>query len=274
MNVPVVLHGPLATHRRGKVLQEALAAVSAAGLPEGRAVLISFADAFQSAELAEQNALIEWTRVPGHLLILVPPFGPGSCERPVTWGVERLAVPPRGGEGLSSILAPEVGYRLTGILQSPALAGAKWSDLSQAVGVYRLHPAAGLFVVTSLPLWSLSVLEAPREMDAWMAALVTLAGEASPAAREEDAPLRRDHYGLLVFLMSAAFTTEEAMLHGLRSSTIFRFSPHQGNALLQELRQRGLVLGVAPTAEAQELVMSSPYAPYVRAIREVSHEAG
>ena len=40
--------------------------------------------------------------------------------------------------------------------------------------------------------------------------------------------------------------------------------------LLKELRDRRLVDGAIPTREAHTLVMQSPYAPYVSAIREVS----
>jgi hypothetical protein len=84
---------------------------------------------------------------------------------------------PRGGEGLAKVLAPEVGYRLTGKLQAPAVPGATWSDLSVAVGSYRLHPAAGLLAVTCLPLWSLAVLDAPGYLESWFTSLVSLAGE-------------------------------------------------------------------------------------------------
>ena len=73
-------------------------------------------------------------------------------------------------KGLAKVLAPEVAYRLTGKLQTPPLPGATWSDLSVCVGSYRLHPAAGLFAVTCLPLWSLAVLDAPEEIENWLAA--------------------------------------------------------------------------------------------------------
>jgi hypothetical protein len=144
VTVPVLLHGALATHRRGKILQEALAATPSTELPDGRAAVLAFAEAFQGAEEGEQARLIEWTRAPGHLLLLLPPFAAAACERPVSWRAERMGSAPRGGEGLAKVLAPEVGYRLTGKLQAPAVPGATWSDLSVAVGSYRLHPAAGL----------------------------------------------------------------------------------------------------------------------------------
>jgi len=270
VNVPVLLHGALATHRRGKVLQEALSATPAQSLPEGRAVVLVFADTFQAAEAEEQSRLVEWTRAPGHLLLLVPPFGRTLCERPVAWRAERIERAPQGGEGIAKVLAPEVAYRLTGRLQTPSVPGATWSDLSVCVGSYRLHPAAGMFAVTCLPIWSLAVLDVAPQVEAWLAHLVDLAGEVRAAQSPEPAALRPDHYGLLVFLLSQSFENEEQALAGLSASTIFRFSVEKGRSLLRELHDRGLVVGAAPTPQARELVMQSPYALYVSAVREVS----
>lgn len=270
MTVPVLLHGTLATHRRGTILRESISAELATELPEGRAVVMAFADAFQGAEESEQSRLVEWTRVSGHLLLLVPPFAAGACERPVWWRAERMESAPRGGEGLAKVLASEVAYRLDGKLQTPAVPGATWSDLSVCVGTYRLHPAAGLFAVTCLPLWSLAVLDTPKELENWLASLVALAGESQPAPKRVETALQPEHYGLLVFLLSNSFEDEEQAIAALRSSPIFRFSPETARSLLKELRDRGLVVGAVPTTEATELVMQSPYAPYVSALREVS----
>jgi hypothetical protein len=270
VTVPVLLHAALATHRRGRVLQEALSATPSTELPDGHAVVLAFADAFQGAEEGEQARLIEWTRASGHLLLLLPPFAAAVCERPVSWRAERMESAPRGGEGLAKVLAPEVGYRLTGKLQTPAVAGSTWSDLSVCVGSYRLHPSAGLFAVTCLPLWSLAVLDAPGDLESWLASLVSLAGEIQPGKTAVATVLSPDHYGFLVFLLSQMFADEEQAIAGLRCSSVFRFSPERGRSLLKELRDRGLVDGAVPTSEAYELVMQSPYAPYVSALREVS----
>jgi hypothetical protein len=271
MTIPVLLHGALATHRRGKILQEALAARLSTELPDGHAAVLAFAEAFQVAEGGEQARLIEWTRAPGHLLLLLPPFAAGACGRPVSWRAERMEAAPRGGEGLAKVLAPEVAYRLTGELQTPAVPGATWSDLSVAIGSYRLHPAAGLFAVTCLPLWSLAVLDAPGDLESWFTSLVSLAGESRPAEVPVATALLPDHYGLLVFLLSQSFADEEQAIGGLLNSSIFRFSPERGRSLLKDLRDQGLVDGAKPTSEAYELVMQSPYAAYVSALREVSN---
>jgi hypothetical protein len=270
MNTPVLLHRSLASHRRGRILQEVVAAVPSTGLPDGGAIMLEFGEAFQAAERAERAQLIGWTKSPGHLLLLVPPFGPAACEVPVMWQGERREGGPRGGQGLAEVLAPEVGYRLTGHLQTPAIPGTTWSDLSVSVGVYRLHPAAGLFAVTMLPLWSLTVLDVASELESWLGSLVQLAGESRMPQAPEVVPLSADHYGFLVYLLSRSFSDEEQAVDGLRSSLIFRISPERGRSLLKDLQGRGLVDGAVPTIAAEELVMQSPYAHYVSALREVN----
>jgi hypothetical protein len=181
-----------------------------------------------------------------------------------------MAAPPRGGEGLAKVLSAEVTHRLDGNLQTPSLPGATWSDLSAAVGTYRLHPAAGLFAVTCLPLWSLAVLDAPEQMQRWLTSLLAIAGEAKPTIAPAERSLSSEHYGLLVFLLSRTFDDEGQAIAALASSAIVRISPVRTNALLNELRSQGLVVGAVPTSEAAELVMKSPYAPYVSALREVT----
>lgn len=270
MTAPVLLHGALAAHRRGKILREALLAEATTTLPESGAVIMAFADAFQGADEGEQVRLVEWTRAAGHVLLLVPPFAAGTSEHPVPWRAERMEGGPRGGEGLAKVLAGEVTHRLDGKLQTPPLPGATWSDLSVCVGTYRLHPAAGLFAITCLPLWSLAVLDAPEETQRWLASLVALAGEAKSVAVPAQTPLLAEHYGLLLFLLSRRFEGEEQAIAALQASSIFRIAPERARALLSDLRARGLVMGAMPTTEATEFVMQSPYAPYVSALREVT----
>lgn len=270
MTVPVLLHGTLASHRRGAILRETLAAEATTTLPACGAVVVAFAEDFQSADKAGQAWFVEWTREPGRTLLFVPPFSSGACERPVPWRAERMESGPRGGEGLAKSLAAEVTHRLEGGLQAPALRGATWADLSVCVGTYRLHPAAGLFAVTCLPLWSLTVLDVSDEAQRWVAELAALAGDATRAIAPAPKQLTADHYGLLVFLLSKAFDSEEQVIAALRTSEIVRVAPDRARSLLSDLHERGLVDGVTPSPEATELVMQSPYAPYVSALREVA----
>lgn len=271
MTLPVHLYGPLATHPRGRILQEASGATPCAELPMEPSIILAFAEGFQCAEEAEQARMIEWTRTPGHVLVLLPPFVGEVCNRPVAWWAERLDVPPHGGAGLAKLLAPEARHRLQGKLLIPAIPGANWSDLSACVGVYRLHPAAGLFIVTTLPLGSLTLLDSTSILQDWFTSLEGLLGPIQPQGASAPPPLSTEHFGLLVFLLSRSGTETAHALEDLAASPVFRIPPDRGRVLLQELRDRGLVNGAVPTTEADELVMRSPYAFYVSALREVNN---
>ena len=273
MTTIVHMYGALASHRRARVLQEAIAASPAETLPDDGGVVVMFGEDFQQGDVAEQKRIINWTRSPGRVLLLLPPYKLASCSLPVAWRPERIETPPTGGEGLAKILAPEVDYRLTGSLQTPALAGSTWGNQSICVGSYRVHPAAGLFVVTCLPLWSLTTLDAAQAANAWITDLISLSGQSVAApADNKPAPLKPDHFGILVFLMSRRFGNNDEALMALGRSTIFKWSPDHARGLIEELTERGLVQNAAPTTEAEDLVMCSPYATYVSALREVSHE--
>jgi len=270
MNVPIFLHGSLAKHRRGQILKEAISAKSITSLPDTGSVILEFGEAFQVAEQDERAQLFEWTRAPGHVLLLLPPFTKESCHFPVTWHATRSNKVPQGGEGLAKHLASEVSYQLTGKLQTPTFPGALWRDNSASVGVYRLHPSSGLFVVTTLPLWSLSVLDRPDDLIDWLCNLALLAGESNTEEVNEVQPLTPEHYGFLVFLMSTSLREEEDVIDGIELSPIFRISEVRSRFLLKDLQDRAFVDGTVPTAEARELIMQSPYGHYVSALREVN----
>lgn len=264
------LTGKLAQHRRGRILQEAASAIAGDELPQGRALALDFGESFQSANPSVQQRLIDWTRAPGHALLLMPPFIAESCTTPVNWTAERRGDPPRGSQGIAQILAPEVDYRLTGKLQTPAVTGATWSDLSMVVGTYRSHPAAGMFAATPLPLWSLTVLDAAQELRIWLDELAALAGEPRPDMKPKDTPLCADHYGFLIYLLSGNFDNVNDAMDGLHASSIFRISTAKARALLEDLQSRNLHDGLKPTQEAEQLVLQSPYGHYLSALREAN----
>jgi hypothetical protein len=128
--------------------------------------------------------------------------------------------------------------------------------------------------VTTLPLWSLAAAGCglPSSKAGWAASL-QLAGESTgrPQAPEL-VPLSADHYGFLVYLLEPLLQRPRSKrVDGLRSSPDLPAShPERGRSLLKDLQGRGLVDGAVPTSAAEDLVMRSPYAHYVSALREVN----
>ena len=150
--------------------------------------------------------------------------------------------------------------------------GASLPDWGKIVGVYRLNPAAGIFAVTVLPLCSLSVLDKAACTRQWLADLGNLAGTREEVPVKEVAPLRPDHYGMLVFLCSVKKADRTSAMFALEESSIFSWPQPVAHKLMDELSARGLIEDAMCTEAALDLVCQSPYAAYLSAMNEVTHD--
>jgi len=260
------LLGRLGSHRRGRILAEALEAQPVEDLPSAAGSVFLFGEEFQAASQAEQERLIQWTKQAGRVLVLLPPFSTGRCERPVSWWVERIEPVRSQAEGLTGYLVPEIQHRLQGQLQVPAILGSR-TERGPVVATHRVHPAAGLFLVTCLPLWSLAVLEVPAKLEQWLEEIRSMAGTPAPGPPTEERPLEPEHFGFLIFLLSGEFASVDDALAALGRSPIFAFAPERARRLLADLTERGLIQGARPTRAAEALVTESPYAAYAAALR-------
>jgi hypothetical protein len=275
MSTGPLLYGNIATHRRGRVLSDAVQSVSIVTLPDGPAQVVMFGEEYQKLDEVSQDKLLAWARAAGRLLLLVPPYSAVECNKPVRWSTERLTKAPHGGEGLGRLLASEVQYKLNGQLTTPAIQGATWPDLSTATALYRAHPASGILVVTCLPIWSLKVLEHSKMLREWLDALYELAGKATQKEEPpEQSPLRPEHYSVLIHLMMGGFQSMEEALEALSHSTIFSLSKEVAQPLIVELLERGLLTEATPNQKAIDALMDSPYAIYAEEVMRESPNEG
>lgn len=269
MSTPIWLSGTLATHRRGRFLRELLAAEpSAGGLPQGCGMCLAFAADFQDADEAEQLRWLAWTARSGRVVLLVPPLRPGAYPRPADWKVEAMVETGVAAVGsLPDILAPEVRHCLAGQLQIPDAPPAKW-DGGRAHTVYhRRHPAAGIFAVTCLPLWSSAILGREALIKGWLADLYQLAGvPAAPEATPTGLSLSPDHWAVLLHLCANRFAGPDEAVAALARSPLFRVSPDRGHECLTELEVGGFAAGGGPTETGRSALLASPYTAYLEAL--------
>jgi hypothetical protein len=266
----VTLLGELGGHARGKALAQALGA-SPGDLPV-TGVALGFARQAQR----EGDALAAWLRwceQPGRLLVLVPPFERGPTSVPTTWEARQLE-PLAGGESeLGKLLASERQHELRGELVPLERVGGR-----MITGGWRRHPAAGLFVVTALPLWSLAVLDHKATAGAWLSGLYAQAGK----PRTEDlAPQTSAHrpglepgpddWAILLHLCSGPFESADAALLALARSSLFRLEPDHAREALARVCGAGFAAGGELTPPGEELLAASPYALQARTIRRMRH---
>lgn len=264
MNTPVWLAGTLATHRRSRILQDAIGAIPLENKPVSSGLCILFGTDFQEADEAVQQDWYNWSQEPGRTLLLIPPFATDHCAVPCDWEILRRSGA-RMQQGLPLILAlaTEVRYELRGCLQVATHIGGTWDDLSICTAYYRKHPHSGVFAITCLPLWSLAVLDREQELQAWLDELHSLAGmpvdsEVIPTSFEP----KSAHFTVMLHLLNGRFADETAALAALQSSPIFTIDIKQAQVCLTELQSQGLVEGVRLTDSGQDVIRRSAYAPY------------
>lgn len=271
MSIPIWLSGKLAAHRRGRFLRELLTAeLSPDNLPQGHGICLAFGADFQDAGEAERQQWLSWTGRSGRALLLLPPLRLGMYSRPAEWRVEAMAETGVAAEGsLPAVLAPEVRHCLAGKLQVPDAPSGRWAGGRVHTVYHRRHPAAGIFTVTCLPLWSSGLLGREALAGEWLAELYQLAG--APAAAGEVATglaLSLDHWAVLLHLCVNQFADGGEAVRSLAYSPLFCVPVERGRECLSDLDAIGFAVGGRPTDVGRAALIASPFAVYLEALEE------
>lgn len=257
--------GGLGDHARGRILATVVGAEP--GDPPAAGIALAFGKEAQ-VEDGPIAGWVEWAQQPGRVLVLLPPFARGGATAPTRWEARRTA-PMAGGEGpLAKLLAAERQHEVRGELVPVERVGGQ-----VVTATWRRHPAAGLFVVTALPLWSLRVLEHPDDLHAWLAARLEEAGapradQAEPVA--DFVPAESD-WAMLLHLCTADFVDERVALSTLATSPWFRMDAETARDTLARLREAEWVDGTALTQAGRDALNAGPHAVYARALEAVRH---
>lgn len=261
-----VLLGELGHHARGRTLAAAVGAVP--GEPPAHGVALALGkDAQQHPD--QLARWVDWAKEPGRVLVLMPPFGRGACDVPTPWEARR-ADPLAGAEAeLGRALARERQHELRGeLVPMERVAG------QVVTGAWRRHPTAGLLVITTLPLWSLLVLDHRAALRAWLEDLVAHAGAPRPAtetpvtAAFQPGP---DDWTLLLHLCTGPFSDGEAALAALARSQVFRVDGRAALVALDRVQAAGWAKGGALTEAGRAALAASPYALHARDLARMSH---
>jgi hypothetical protein len=270
MSFSISVIGQLAEHSRGDVLVEATGAARAAALPADWGLSLAFASEFQDLSSEEQAGWSAWAEPPGRTLLLLPPFRLQESSVPAAWRVYRQEkIEVTEARGLPKLLGAEVRYGLAGTWQAPAHLGAIWKDTVINTAIYKKHPHSGVFALTTLPLWSLTVLDHRKALGDWLAELHQLAGEPAPLTNESEAPgfvPQADHFAIMLHLFHGDFASREGALLALAESPVLAMPEAVAVERMNELEQAGQVSGSMLTTAGRELLLASPYAVYAEAM--------
>jgi hypothetical protein len=262
------LLGELAGHARGKTLIAALGAEGGDLPPHG--VTLAFGkEAQRSPELL--RAWVQWAQDPGRVLVLLPPFQQEVCQDPTRWEARHVD-PLAGGETeLGRVLARDRRHELRGELIPLERVGGQ-----VVTAFWRRHPAAGMVVITALPLWSLLVLDHRRPLQDWVEDLVKLAGSprqvaTPPASGPTNFSPGPDDWTLLLHLCTGPFVDAEGALAALAGSSIHRLDHERASQAFGRCHIAGFVSGGSLTQAGEALLLAGPFSAHTRALRRMSH---
>ncbi len=260
--------GGLAAHARGRTLAAAFNALSCDdALPESGALFVVGKELQAGGDQA--GSWIGWAATAGRALIVVPPFDRLPCDLPARWEARRTESLAGGETTLGALLARERRHEIRGqLLPLERTAG------QVVTAGWRKHPAAGLVVITALPVWSLTALDHGGVCSDWLTDLLGQAGEAPESVANDHEALpgpaervpTRDEWTLLLHLCTGPFADEKAALNALSRSTIHTLPAECATAAMGGLTElRFAELGCL-TPSGERALLDGPYAAYARAL--------
>jgi hypothetical protein len=273
MHKPIWLLGTLASHARGRVLSEATGAIAVEGLPNNFGMCLAFGSDFQGPATSLQREWVTWTTASGRVLLLVPPFSVTECKVPVSWRAYRPQKPePNTRDILGKLVASEVRFEIAGALQTAVEVIGEWKGGGVHTAYYRKHPHAGLFAITCLPLWSLTILDHRHTIQEWLGTLGGLAGEPARAIAVEDSSNQfrpnRDHFAMMLHLCERSYGSTDEALDRLADSPVLAIPVDSARVSLVELETAGFVINGGLTELGRSRLLESPYGVYALAMEK------
>jgi len=284
MKDQVYLTGTLAIHRRSRLLIQLLDAIAtdlqSDGLPESGICLL-FGKEYQNAESEIQRMWQQWCERPGRTLLLIPPFIEGSIQKNddgVDWSMGFCG---DGIQGLKGTIAELVAGEVVFCLQSEHAvfdyeAGHQWQDYSFNTLFNKKHSASGLFAATTLPIWSISLMDFQEELLHYLEMLHDHAGTAIPESMEEmggdgeQAALEDEDYTVLACVYAYGKTNTPALLEKISDQTfpLFSFDPEWLTESLERLSDIGYVQEEGITKIGLAALQDAPWYQYALRMKE------
>jgi len=261
------LAGAIVGHRRGTRLSQAVGARAPEGKLPTNGTCVMFGQDFQ--KMADVGSWLDWLDRGDRLLLLIPPFDIGFCQKPVVWEVSWKTAPTLENGALVKRLAPEIKHAIRGALVPAPVESAELADGSLLTALHRKHPHAGALVVSALPLWSLSLLDHEDELEAWFASLESLLRPAETTSTEAVSfQPTQGHHVLMLHLVTGPFQDRDAAFASLATSPFFQGLPEEASKLWSDLEREGLVKGGTLTETGRELLDRGPYRAFLQALEE------
>lgn len=214
----------LRSHRRGRFLASLLTigSRSDAALPKTGLVLMTGEQFQMSPEL--QTECLSWARQPGCTLLLLPPYKEGAILPSLDWAIqlESYSVVNPQPEFLEGILAGEVSHSLHG-MDGTGISRSVTDDATCHTRYWKAHSNSGVIAATTLPLWSISLLDHADKVRAFLAWVEKQTGKPAvhtPEDKTQVDALHPQDVTVLVCCYGFAVVTVESLLVRLKEYAV------------------------------------------------------
>ena len=211
----------LQAHRRGRFLASLLGISQSPelGLPQTGFVLMAGEQLQTSPDLQVECAA--WAREPGCSLLLTPPYKEGSIFHFLDWVIELTQSIPVAAKqpSLESMLEGELSYRLRGT-DGACTEEMPPGELTCHTRYWKAHSNSGLIAATTLPLWSISLLDQSTLVNAFLTKIQRHCGLPSATAEKtkpQEETLRPQDVTVLVCSYGFNVATTEDLLSRLNT---------------------------------------------------------
>ncbi len=277
MKIDVFLAGELANHRRGKVIADLFpvnALIESDELPDSGS-LIMFGQNWQQCNKEQQDVYTKWLKLPGRQLLLIPPFKEGLIANHLDWQV-KLQNEIQEGEGLAASLGDEIKYSFDATsCQSERTLGHSWQSGELNTLFFKLHATSGQFVVTSLPLWSLTCLNELVLVSDWYKSLFRFAGAAKvseqvSSTKKNKLVLHEAHHVLLCCAYGKTFEHGIQLIERVKRLALFNVADEALINALVDIDNHQLLNNGNLTKAGEEILIISPYKLYADELQRMA----
>lgn len=269
------LEPTLAGHRHGRFFISQLDAAPADDYPHS-GLLLMHGKVFQDQDTSQQEILWEWASQPGRTLLLLPPYKSGEVFKRLDWLVAAREGTPVSNDGIvPDTLCSEVTLSLTGNDgEFDRTLGHQWKDYTINTRFIKQHHGTGVFSATTLPLWSISLLDHARETLDWLESLMALAGHAAAeettALQAKGVQLQPTDYTLMVCMRAWDLYSAESVTSVLSQGKFSLISIPELDVVegIRRLKTLGLIDDNGLTDLGVDTLNESPYGHYVQVLKE------
>jgi hypothetical protein len=272
--VKLYLTPELQAHRRGRFLTSLLGISQSSehGLPQTGFVLMTGEQLQASPDLQEECAA--WVRQSGCSLLLLPPYKEGSIFHFLDWVIElapSISVAAKQAS-LKSMLEGELSYCLRGT-DGACTEDMPPGELTCHTRYWKAHSNSGLIAATTLPLWSISLLDQAALVNDFLAKIERHCGLPSVSAEEtkpqEDA-IRPEDVTVLVCSYGFNVATTEDLLSKLKTYAVplLNLANFDLPESIGRLRNAGLINDRGLTERGLAHLMGSKYWAFAENLRK------